>query len=220
MSDKKDKVCPLCYNHAHFKFTKKETDYHQCTNCKTIFSAELDNDNLIGGGAEIERNTQQNHLRIERIDTLCAGMKKEDVYILDWGCGHAYLIEDLKKAGYVNSYGYDLYNPEYQAIPPKDTFHIVVSVECFEHMAGSFMEIDAIHRMLKNGGYCYIETGFLNAAWDEGLADEDNPYINPDAGHSTIFTHHGIDVLMARKNFTPMDKFNRHCHLYKKVIKK
>lgn len=212
----KDKICPICNNHAHWRLNKLGVDYHQCTNCKTIFCGELDNDNLIGGGAEIERNTQQNHLRIERIDALRGSRRKEDVFILDWGCGHAYLIEDLKKAGYINSYGYDLYNPDFQKIPPKDTFDIVVSVECFEHMAGTYIELNAIRRSLKDGGFCYIETGFLDAPWSEGIADEDNPYINPAAGHSTIFTHHGMDVLMCRKLFTPMNKFNRHCHLYKK----
>lgn len=208
--------CPICNNAAYFVFRKVNTDYSMCTNCKTVFSDVLDNDNLVGGVAEVERNTQQNHLRIARVDEMTLGMKKEDVFILDWGCGTGYLIEDLKKAGYINTFGYDAYNPPFQKLPEKDKFHIVISVECFEHFSAPYVEVDVIHRVLKDNGVCYIETGYLDATREDGIADVDNPYINPDAGHSTIYTHHGMDVLMALRNFRPIQKFNRHCHLYGK----
>lgn len=214
-----DKTCPICNNQSHFRLKKENVDYFQCTNCKTIFCDALDNDNLIGGGAHEERNTQQNYLRIERINNLTHTIKKEDVFILDFGCGFGRLVDDLKKDGFENTFGYDLYNEQFSLLPEKNKYHIVVSVELFEHLSFPYVEIDAIYRSLKDIGYVYIETGFLNAAWDEGLKDEDNPYINPAAGHSTIYTHHGLDVLMASKGFKVEQKFNRHCHVYSKRTK-
>jgi len=209
--------CFICSNEALPRLKKNNIQYYQCTNCKTLYCSELDQDGLVGGGAEIERNTLQNHLRIERIESMSNGMKKEDVFILDWGAGHGYLINDLKKAGFMNTFGYDPYTEEFSQLPEKNKFNIIVSVECFEHMSKPFVEINAMHRSLKKNGCIYLETGFLNAAWDDGVDDEDNPYITPLAGHSTIFTHHGMDLLMALKNFAPCQKFNRHCHVYQKI---
>lgn len=210
----KDQNCPICNNEAPIRFRKHVTDYRTCTNCGMVFSGPLDNDNLVGGVAEVERNTQQNHLRIARINEMTLGEKKENVWILDFGCGTGYLIEDLKKAGYQNVVGYDAYNERFQKLPEKDKFHVCIAVEVFEHLSHPFHEISAIYRWLKPGGVVYIETGFLNATREEGIPDEGNPYINPDAGHSTIFTHHAMDLLMTQKGFIPLQKFNRHSHVY------
>lgn len=215
-----EKNCPICNNIAPYRLSKGTVHYNQCSNCKTIFCDTLDNDNKVGGGAEIKRNTQQNHLRICRIDELTAGEKKENMFILDWGAGHGLLIKDLIAAGYVNSHGYDAYALEFQRLPEKDKYHVVVSVETFEHFSPNFIEIDVIYRSLKKNGVVYVETGFLDAAWADGLEDEANPYISPEVGHSTVFTHHGLDVLMCRKGFVPCQKFNRHCHVYQKIEKK
>lgn len=210
----KDKICPVCNNLSVYKLTKQTTQYHECTNCKMLFSEPLNQEGLVGGGAEIERNTQQNHLRIERISQMLGRISKDAAFVADWGCGTGYLIEDLKAAGYVNSVGYDLYNPKFEKLPEKGRFDVVVSVECFEHMHHPYTDIKGIYRSLKPGGYCYIETGFLNAAWEEGLSDEDNQYINPAAGHSTIWTHHALDLIMSMNSFIPVQKFNRHAHCY------
>lgn len=210
------RVCPCCNNGSAFRLKKGLTDYYQCSNCRTIFSMPLNNENMIGGGAHEERNTIQNPLRISRAEGITNGIKKEDVYILDFGCGFFRLGDDLKKAGFVNTFGFDLYNPEFSKLPEKNKFDLVISVETFEHFSFPFSEIDVIHRSLKKGGICYIETGFLNAAWDDGVSDEDNPYINPLVGHSIIYTYHGIDLLMSLKGFSPVPKINRHCHLYRK----
>lgn len=209
-----EKICYICNNIALFKFKKGNTDYHQCINCRTIFSGPLDQEGLVGGGAEIERNTQQNHLRIQRVAELSLGEKKEDLFILDAGAGHGLFIKDLKEAGYPNVDGWDAYNPEYSRLPEKDKYHIITCVEMIEHTSANYVEIDVMYRALKKGGVVYFETGFLNATWDEGIPDEENPYINPNAGHSTIWTHHGMDLLMVLKGFMLLQKINRHCHVY------
>jgi hypothetical protein len=212
--------CTICGNDAHARLEKGSTEYFECCNCKLLFCEPLSQDDLVGGGAEVERNTQQNHLRIERIGALLQQMNisKEDAQILDWGAGHGYLVGDLKKAGFLHVYGYDPYNPEFDWMPTKDRFHIVTSVEVFEHFSAPFHEMGAIRRTLKGNGRVYVETGFLNAAWEDGLPLEENPYVNPEAGHSTIWTHHALDLAMVMRGFMTDQRFNRHALVYKKVV--
>lgn len=212
----KDKTCPVCINHAHFRLRKETTDYHQCTNCKMIFCDPIDQDGLVGGGAHEERNTQQNPLRIARINGMTIGLNKEDVCILDAGCGFGRLIKDLNDAGYKNADGWDAYNPEYSKLPEKDKYHIITCIEMIEHTSGAYSEIDVMYRSLRKGGVVYLETGFLDAAWEDGISDEDNPYINVSAGHSSIWTHHAMDIAFTQRGFYVQQKMNRHCHLYMK----
>jgi len=215
MSEKRD--CIICTNESGLRLTKGTTKYYQCSNCKTIFCDALDNDNLVGGEFEPERNEKENHLRIDRIGEIVNGIDKEKVNILDFGCGHGLLIDDLRKAGYITVDGYDAYYEPYSKLPKKEFYHVVSMVECIEHTTPPFLELDVIHRSLVNGGGLMIETSFVNIAEQEGIPIDDFFYIAPQSGHSTIFSHHGLDMLLLMKGFTPMHHFNRHVRLYKKI---
>jgi len=217
MSDKK---CPVCTNAAFPRLKKGIVDYWQCSNCQMVFSDALNNENMVGGGNEVPRNVEQNHLRIGRIDEMVLGMKKEEVNILDFGCGTGYLIEDLKKAGFVNTDGYDAYSDKFSRLPEKDKYHIITCVECIEHTSAPYIEIDVMHRSLKKGGCVYFETSFTNIAEQENIPLDDFFYIDPSVGHSTIFSHHALDLLMSQKGFRPLQHFNRHVRLYMKMDKK
>lgn len=211
-----DKTCPICSNQAIFTFRKETSDYYQCTNCRMLFCDAIDQEGLVGGGAHEERNTLQNPLRIERIRQMTMGSRPEDVYILDAGCGFGRLINDLKESGFPNVDGWDAYNPEYSRLPEKDKYHVIICVEMIEHTVSNYPEIDVMYRALKKGGIIYMETGYLDASREDGVADIDNLYINPIAGHSTIWTHHAMDIAMTSRGFSVCRKMNRHCHLYKK----
>lgn len=214
----KDKICPICFNHAHFRLRKETTDYHECTSCGTLFSDPLDNSNMVGGGNELARNVEQNHLRIDRINRMCIQANKEAIRILDFGCGHGMLIKDLKYAGYVCS-GYDAYNEQFDKLPEKGIYNIVTAIEVIEHTSAPFAEIDVIYRSLVPNGICMIETSFTNIAHQEGIEYEDFFYIDPKVGHSTIFSHHGLDVLMCLKGFRPIAHWNRHVRGFQKIAK-
>lgn len=212
-------MCPICNNAAHKRLKKGNTDYLQCVNCKTIYCVALDQENLVGGSFEFERNEKENHLRIERVDEMAKGIPKEEVRILDFGCGHGGLIKDLKNAGYIHVDGFDAYNPEYSRLPEKESYHIITCIECIEHTSAPFLEIDVMYRSLVNNGGVMLESGFLDVPIEDGIPIEDYFYIDAEAGHSTIFTHHSIDVLMCLKGFIPMAHFNRHVRAYKKQVK-
>jgi SAM-dependent methyltransferase len=185
-----------------------------------IFSDYIDQEGLVGGGAHDERNTQQNPTRIDRVGQLTFGSNKEDVYILDWGAGFGRLVNDLRDAGYSNTYGYDPFTEEFGKLPTDKLFDLIISVECVEHMATPYAEFDAMFRLMKPGAGLMLETGFLNAAWEDGVSDSDNPYINSDAGHCSIFTHHSMDVLALKKGFIPLQSINRHVKIFQKPFRK
>lgn len=211
-------MCPICNNHAHFRIKRGHTDYFQCTSCRTLFSGPLDNSDMVGGGNEIPRNQEQNGLRIDRIDGMTKAMKKGDVRILDFGCGHFMLGNDLIAAGYQCD-GYDAYSEEYSRLPEKNKYHIITAIEVIEHTSRPFVELDVIYRSLLPNGILMIETSFTNIAEMDGIKYEDFFYINPEVGHSTIFSHHGLDVLCCLKGFTPISHWNRHVRGFQKISK-
>jgi 2-polyprenyl-3-methyl-5-hydroxy-6-metoxy-1,4-benzoquinol methylase len=207
-------TCPICSNNAVFSFKKKSIDYYQCSNCYTLFSEYIDNSGMVGGQAEIPRNVQQNPERIERLKVMCGG-KFEGVNVLDFGAGTGYFVDDLNAAGF-NADGYDAYNPKFDTLPQKDKYDICTMVEVAEHLSKPFVEYDCIFRSLKKGGLLYIETSFVNVAWHENIPLDQFDYVAPQAGHCTIHSWHGLDLLLALKNFTPAQHLNRHCRLYKR----
>lgn len=211
----KERVCPICSNHAPIRLTKKNTNYFQCSSCKTLFSDALDNDNMVGGGNEEQRNKEQNKERITRINEIING-RKEDSRILDFGAGHGLLVKDIIESG-IPCDAFDAYNPEFNKIPEKDTYHIVTMIEVIEHLSSPYMEIDVVRRSLKKGGLVMIETSFIDIAYEEHISLEDFFYVEPSVGHSTIFSHHGLDLLMCLKGFAPRQHWNRNVRCYQKV---
>jgi len=169
-------------------------------------------------GNEIARNQLENAIRIGRINEMFMGLAKSDVNVLDFGCGHGYLLKDLKDAGY-NCDGYDAYNEEFSILPPKEKYQIVTAVEVIEHCSFPFAELEVIRRSLADFGIVMFETSFVDIAAEENIPLEEFFYIEPSVGHATIFSHHGLDVLMCRRGFKPLQHFNRNVRLYQKQKK-
>lgn len=209
------RFCPICNNPTPFRLKKGNTDYFQCESCKTLFSEPLNQEGLVGGEHEIGRSLQ-NNIRLDRIKTMTENMKKEDVRILDFGCGNFLLGNYLKNEGY-DITGFDAYSEQYNRLPEKNKYHIVTMIEVIEHCSAPFIELDVINKSLVNGGLLYIESGYTNIADRDGVKLEDYLYVNPAAGHSTIFSHHGLDLLLSFKNFAPKRHFDDNCRLFRKI---
>lgn len=211
-----ERICPVCANVCYERLKKENTPYYECINCKMLYSDPIDQDNMVGGGNEIPRNQLQNHLRIERLDGLFKGKDKSKINVLDFGCGTGYLVKDLNAAGYVAT-GFDPFNPEFSRLPPKDSFEATTCVECLEHWAYPYAEIEVIHRSLKKHGIVYFESSFVDVAAQENIELEDFEYIEPKVGHSSIFSFHAIDLLMLSRGFLVGRHWNRHTKLYYKA---
>lgn len=210
-----DRICPVCNNMAPFRLSKQNVAYHQCESCRTLFSEPLSQDGLVGGQHE-EGRALQNDIRLDRIKTMTNGMKKEDVQILDFGCGNFLLGKYLQNEGY-NVTGFDAYHPDYNRLPEKNRYHICLCIECIEHTSAPFIELDVMNRSLVDGGLCYFESGYVNIADRDGIELENYLYVNPDAGHATVFSHHGLDLLLQIKGFIPKRHFDFNTRLYRKI---
>lgn len=209
------RICPICNGEAPFRLNTQNTDYFQCESCRMLFSDPIEQDDLVGGQHE-EGRALQNPIRLDRIKTMIEGIKKEDVRILDYGCGHGYLVNYLIEEGY-NVTGYDPYNPEYNRLPEKNKYHLCLMVEVIEHTSAPFVEIDVINRSLVDGGLLYLETGFIDIAVEDSIPLDEYLYVNPGAGHATIFSHHSLDYLMLLKGFRSKRHFDRNCRLFTKI---
>lgn len=211
-----ERICPVCANICFYRLTKKVTKYFQCSNCAMVYSDPIDQENMVGGGAEVPRNEQQNHLRIERLNAIFKGKEKPLIEVLDFGCGHGMLVSDLRNEGY-DAVGYDAYNPEFSKLPPNNYFDAITCIEVIEHCSYPFAEIEVMHRSLKKYGVVIFETSFTDVASQENISLEDFTYLEPSVGHSTLFSHHSLDLLMVGRGFKVGRHFNRHVRIYYKA---
>lgn len=217
MTESRPVFCPICGNPAHHFIKKGHIDYNKCESCNTIFCGQLDQENMVGGMHEDGR-ALQNDIRLERIKTMTAGMKKEDIRILDFGCGNFLLGKYLQEHGY-NITGYDAYHPEYSKLPERNKYHLCLCIEVLEHTSFPFIELDVIHRSLVDGALLYAETGFYDIMIEDKVLPEDYIYIEPEVGHSTIFSHHSLDLLLSYHGYVTRRHFDRNCRLYEKIKK-
>lgn len=203
--------CPCCGSIANKDFHKMGFDYFTCVSCNTTYvPIGISNDNMVGGGMEEERNRQQNDDRLKRVAVL-SGINGRK---LDFGCGHGMLVEDAKRSGF-DYYGYDRFNPEFDR-KPEGKFNFISMVEVIEHLSKPYYELDMINEMMEPGGTLYIETSFVDVAEEDSIDLKDFFYVNPEAGHATIFSHVGLDQLMVKKGFHAGKHINRTSRVYVK----
>jgi len=161
------RTCPICNGDAPFRLNTQNTDYWQCESCDLLFSNPIDQDDLVGGQHE-EGRALQNPIRLDRIKTMTEGMNKEDIEILDYGCGHGHLVKYLREEGY-NVTGFDPYNPEFRRLPEKNKYNLCLCVEVIGHTSPPFMEVEVINRALVPGGLLYLESGFIDIAIEDNI---------------------------------------------------
>lgn len=167
----------------------------------TCFCEPLDQSNMVGGGHEEGRNTIENPQRLERVKGLHPAP-----LVLDYGCGHGLFVDFLLQNG-INAIGYDKFTDR-NILPPGLKFNIVTMIEVIEHLQEPFAEIESIYDMLIPGGKVMIETSFTD--WLNFEAD----YINPAAGHNTVWSHAGLTAMMKSKGFSEGTHFNRNVRIY------
>jgi hypothetical protein len=208
--------CPVCQYPNDPSFEKEGVDYHLCKVCDTCYSVALPNEDKIGGVAYEERR-KDNEERVRRFRMYgCESL-------LDFGCGQGYLVDDANNLG-VKAFGYDKYTE--RNTMPGQLVDVVSMVEVIEHMTAPFHELNMVWDALKKGGHVYIETSFTDIGKSLiGSTDhlgtqvkelKDFFYISPQAGHSTVFSHRSLDMLMTAKGFTPLQHINPTVRIYRK----
>jgi SAM-dependent methyltransferase len=180
--------------------------YRQLPN-GTITCGPLDQSGMLGGTGEQDRNQEHNPTRLHRIKQFHPNPK-----VLDFGCGTGIFMDYLQMNGVV-AVGYDKYGMARGTVSefPEDLFDVVTMIEVIEHTAAPYSELDAIFKALKSGGILMVETSFTD--WMDLQTDV---YVNPRIGHSTIFSHEGLDELMKEKGFEVYGHINRNVRVYQK----
>jgi hypothetical protein len=192
-------TCGLCVK----AFVKHDVQYYT-DDLGNIFCEGLDQSNMVGGGNELPRNSDElNAGRLERIRMLTG---KEFPKVLDYGCGHGMMAKYFRDRG-VECAPYDKYVEGSVMTEDNDC---VTMTEVIEHLSEPYAELAEVYSCLKFGGVVMIETSFSD--W---LTKHDT-YITPTVGHSTIFSHAGLDYLMTSYRFKVGDHINRNVRIYVK----
>lgn len=185
--------------------------YRQLPN-GTLTCGPLDQSGMVGGTGELSRNVVHNPVRLARIKEFHPKPK-----VLDFGCGSGLLVEFLRDSG-IKAEGFDRYlnnSTDFffngDLAFSKDEYDVVTMVEVIEHTASPYLELQDIFHILKPGGILMVETSFT-----DGMDLENDPYINPTIGHSTIFSHQGLDDVMQEKGFEVYGHINHNVRVYQK----
>lgn len=186
-------------------FVKGGVTYFTCKDTGTIFCKALDQSEKVGGIHEEGRNNEPDNIeRIRRIKQITG---KDNPRVLDFGCANGYFLKDLNNNGCIG-FGYDPYVEGYTEITKE--VDCISAIEVIEHFSEPFNEFDMMLDALVSGGKCYFETSFSD--WH----DKDSFYITPEVGHSTIWSHKGLDYMMEKKGFKIEPHINRNVRIYSK----
>jgi SAM-dependent methyltransferase len=203
--------CVACKAISRYAFTKGGVDYFECLACGSVFVPNgLSQASMVGGEAEVERNTESNRLRIARVREL----KGDGCSILDFGCGNGLLVKDLQALGF-HAFGYDKFNADYDKLP-QEIVDIVTMIEVIEHLTFPFEEIGMMASKLRKGGFLMVESSFR---WDHlSLNDvEKGSYCNPSIGHCSILSPKGLVIICRRYGLQLFRTINPNVWVFQKV---
>ncbi len=196
---------PITGKVAKKAFVKGGVQYYT-DDLGNIFCKKLDQSDMVGGGKELERNADE--LNLTRLDRIRQISSKHDPTILDYGCGNGLMVKFMQAAG-IDCDGYDPYNKYYdQYLYLKKDYDVIVLTEVIEHLTAPFAELAEIKEFCHKGSKVMIETSFSD--W----LTEHDAYIEPKVGHCTIFSHAGLDHLMAQFGFKADNHINRNVRIY------
>lgn len=193
------------------EITRMGVTYRRLPN-GTLTCRPLDQSGMVGGTGELDRNETHNPERLQRIKQFHPKPK-----VLDFGCGSGLFVEFMREQG-IDAEGFDKYlnkSTEWlfngDLAFSKGHYDIVTMIEVMEHTTAPYLELMDVFHILKSGGILMIETSFTD--W---MDLEIDPYINPSIGHSTIFSHAGLDEVMLEKGFEVYGHINQNVRVYRK----
>ena len=127
--------------------------------------------------------------------------------VIDFGCGIGQLVEDLIEAGY-NGYGYEPYPntllesthvyTDWAALQQEQIKPTLCTcIEVIEHLRQPSDVLTQIKQLLPQKGYLLLSTGIYTYREH----DEDWYYLNPYAGHVSIFSEQSLRTLLKQHGF-------------------
>src|SRR3989344_816667 len=105
--------------------------YARCGQCDSLNNLSLSNPDY----GRYTTGTSISKLKVNRLIRLLRNLKvsKNDA-ILDYGCGNGALVKAMIRKGYLKSYGYEPFNPDYMALTFGERFKAIILTHVFEHI--------------------------------------------------------------------------------------
>lgn len=230
-------TCLICGDEAEKRFSRplygEEVKYFQCRRCGHLTAQEDESTRIHGQGSyfhtidsrwkdrqasvlhSITRLTQLPGIRLARI---CR--------ILDYECGSADLVRELNRIGF-DAFGYEP-SPvsshvsarvfsDFTALTRKIfRFDLATMIGVLEHIRQPDEVLDRVTSRLHSQGYLllYAET------FQEGRHNKDWYYLNPAAGHISIYSEKSLQMLMTRHDFFPILRINGCIWLFRHLPKR
>ena len=226
--------CIICESATTAAFDKSLNDqtvrYFECTTCGHLTATEVDADalysqdeyfDLIDAGWE-RRN--ERILRYVNAAQALPGIKlKKGSEILDFGCGVGKLVDLLVEHGFEAS-GYEPFPNQPVTSLRIETdpaaldamngrFQLVTMVEVVEHLRDPDDVLDTVGDLLRPRGYLLTSTDLYRP----GTHEDDWYYLNPAAGHVSIFTEASLRRLVQRHQFVPVFRMTQDVWLFRRT---
>jgi len=234
---KNKQPCLICGKDAFKKFFKNSKmgiiDYFECSECGHLTAGEFKEDFSYNTGSyfkTIDTGWKNRNIKIcnflRLIATLPGFYFSKKSVILDYGSGTGSLVQQLVNNGF-NAFGYEphkhscfvsdrvfsnfnILSQEFQRV------HLVAFIELLEHLRKPDEVLDDVSNLLISDGYIIISTEL----YKRGFHSKDWYYLNPNAGHFSIFTELSLKILMSKHSFYPIIRINDQVWLFRRISKR
>jgi len=226
--------CTICGERTVKHFSKElngmTVDYFLCLTCEHLTAGDISAAPCYDGGEYFRdidtgwEDRNQTVLRYIKFFVQLPGFSlPARSAIFDFGCGTGRLVGDLHRAGF-EAWGFEPY-PESAALSERlfrdweearrtlRHVDLITCIEVLEHFRNPDEFMQRVSQVLAPSGYLLISTGIYNS----GFHDEGWYYLNPAAGHVSIFSEKSFRILLERYRFEPVLRASNIAWLFRDV---
>ena len=225
--------CLICGASTRPRFTKHlralEVHYYECSTCHHLTASAFDSAHLYSQTDYFQSTDTGWRQRNKRILSFLSFFTRVPGIVLsrastviDFGCGIGQLVEDLIEAGY-NGYGYEPYPntllesthvyTDWAALQQEQIKPTLCTcIEVIEHLRQPGDVLTKIKQLLPQKGYLLLSTGIYHYR----EYNEDWYYLNPYAGHVSIFSEQSLRMLLKQHGFKTVFRVNQDVWLFRR----
>jgi SAM-dependent methyltransferase len=214
-------ACIVCGGDTAKQFAKEslgeEVAYFRCLECghltassfptAGLYDNEQYTETIDTGWQERSRRTLLCVMLLCRLPRILLSRRSR---IGDCGCGPGVVVEALRHRGYI-AFGYEPFPAREQRsahlfsdwnafCEAAGQFDLVTCIEVLEHLQHPDKLLANIASRLSRGGYMLVSTETFNPR----IHGPDWYYLNPAAGHVSIYTEASLQRVMSRQGFYPV----------------
>lgn len=230
-------VCIVCGGDTAQRFLKEfrgqQIGYFRCLACGHLTAGDIgdvpdyDRDTYF---AEVDTGWENRNRSVLQFLRLVSRLPGIDLprksLVLDYGCGIGKLVGDLTAAGF-DAYGFEPYQKNFEnserifsdwaeAQEVVRGGRLVTCIEVLEHVRDPDNLLHKISELLASDGYLLIST----ETYKKQRHTDDWYYLNPAAGHVSIYTEKSLRLLMARHGFSSILRISGIVWLFRLVAQR